>query len=233
MARLTFTVFGASGAAGQAFVSSALARGHAVRAFLRPSTAWSAPSCVQVFRGTFDDLSLLRDAVDGVDAVCSFIGPRPPNTDVFCAAATQAILNAMAVHGVQRFACVTGAMVAASPASVSVPARLVATLFRLARAQVAADRASQEAIVKSSASSWTLFKPPRLHTGPRSASLVIGSGVRVGLVSTLSYSDLAFVILDAVEKGQFTRQSVFVRAAAGLPAAAPSSSVAARLPSRR
>jgi hypothetical protein len=90
--------FGASGASGQEFVSSALERGHTVRVFLRPSTTWSAASQVQVCRGTFNDLSLLQDAVAGVDAVCSFIGPRPPNTDVFCAAATQAILNAMAVQ---------------------------------------------------------------------------------------------------------------------------------------
>ena len=214
MSGLDLIVFGASGASGQEFVLSALERGHAVRTFLRPSTTWSAPSQVQSFRGTFNDPSLLQDAVAGVDAVCSFIGPRPPNTDVFCAAATQAILNAMAVHGVQRFACVTGAMVAASTASVSVPARLVAALFRLARAQVAEDRVSQEAIVRSSATSWTLFKPPRLRAGPRSVRVAAGPEVRVGLLSFISRTDLANLILDAVEKGQFIRQAVFVRAAA-------------------
>jgi putative NADH-flavin reductase len=213
MAGLLFTVFGASGGAGQAFVSSALERGHSVRAFLRPSTTWSPPPAVQVYRGSFEDLGLLQDAVAGVDALCCFIGPRPPRTDVFCAAATRAILNAMAVHGVRRFACVTGAMVAASPGFVSVPARLMATLFRLARAQVAADRVSQEAIVRSSATSWTIFKPSRLHAGPRSVRVAVGPDVRVGLLSSLSYADLAAVILDAVEKGQFTRQSPFVRAA--------------------
>jgi len=210
---MVFTVFGASGGAGQAFVSSALERGHTVRAFLRPSTTWSPPPPVQIHRGTFYDPRLLQDAVEGVDAVCSFLGPRPPRTEVFCAAATQAILNAMKVHGVLRLACVTGAMVSASPGFVSVPARLMAALFRLARAQVAADRVSQEAIVRSSATSWTLFKPPRLHTGPRSVRLAIGPDVRVGLLSSLSYTDLAVVILDAIEKSQFIRQSLFVRAA--------------------
>lgn len=210
MSHLDFAVFGASGGSGQALVLSARERGHAVRVFLRPSTKWPAPPQVQFHRGTFDDLSLLEAIVEGVDAVCCFLGPRPPNTDVFCAAATQAILNAMAHQGVRRFACVTGAMIAAPAAYVSLPARCMASLFRLARAQVAADRVSQEAIVRASATSWTLFKPPRLHGGPRSGRVAIGPEVRVGVMSSVSRSDLAIALLDVVETGQFIREAVYV-----------------------
>jgi putative NADH-flavin reductase len=214
MQALDVVVFGASGRSGQAFLSVALERGHAVRAFLRSSTNWTGPSQVQVYRGTFNDRGLLGQAVAGADGVCCFLGPRPPNTDVFCAAATEAILDAMVRHGVQRFACVTGAMVAPSTAHVSLAARLLARAFSLARAPVAADRVSQEAIVRASVTSWTLFKPPRLHGGPPSHGIAIGPDVRVGLLSSLSRTDLAIAILDAIESGQFIRESVYARTAA-------------------
>lgn len=214
MVQRSVAVFGASGGTGRAFVSAALERGYSVRVLLRPSTQWSAPPGIQVHRGSLGDVTLLDSVVGDVGAVCSFLGPRPPSTDVFCAAATGAILDAMSRGDVPRFLCVTGAMIDAKAPSVSVPARALAWLLGQARAAVAADRARQEALVKASATVWTLFKPPRLRSTPPTGRVAVGPEVRIGLLSAVSRGDLATTILDALQEGRFVRQSVYVRAAA-------------------
>lgn len=214
MQRLNLVVFGASGHAGQAFLSEAVAHGHNVRAFVRPSSAWIPHPQVEVHQGRLDVPVALDAAVVGMDGVCCFLGPRPPSTDIFCASATEAILGAMARHRVHRLACVTGAMVAPSDTQVSLPARLMSRAFSLARAGVAKDRAQQESIIRDSSAAWTLFKPPRLYSGPRTSNVAIGPQVRVGLTSSLSYSDLAVAVLNALETEQFVRESVYAKSGA-------------------
>jgi uncharacterized protein YbjT (DUF2867 family) len=164
-------------------------------------------------RSGLDDLSALRRLVQGADAVLYLLGPRPPHRDVFCAAATRTLPEAMAGEHVERLLCLTGAMVAPDPRHVSLPLRAFATAFRPSRPDVAADRASQERLVRESALRWTSFKPPRLTIARRTGRLLVGPRLRVGLLSSVSREALAGCLLDAAEQGLHVGEAVYLSAA--------------------
>ena len=214
-AALKLAVFGASGATGRVFITHALDRGHVIRAQCRPETPWVAPEGVEVLRGALDDPTLARAVVAGADAVLCLFGPRPPHREVFCAAATQVIVDAMKAKEVRRLLCLTGAMVGDGHDLVYLtpPARAMAAAFRRARPAAAADRVGQEAVARGSGLAWTLFKPPRLTDEPIVRALTVGPSVRIGLLSSISRATLADYMLRTVESNLHLCEAVLMREA--------------------
>jgi len=209
------TIFGISGRTGQALTDEALARGWAVRGFCRISSI--APAGATILYGTFDPTTL-EDAVSGADAVCCVFGPRPGARDVFCAAATRAVVGAMERTACRRLVCVTGASIADTPGR-SRPMGWVRSWYRRRRPEQAQDRDEQERIVMASGLAWTIVKPPRLTSGRPSGRLAAAPDLAVGLLSYVSRADLATFILDEIARPRFLRQRVVVRV--GVPHLAP------------
>jgi putative NADH-flavin reductase len=201
-------IFGVSGRTGQALVTGARARGWSVRGFGRISS--EAPVGTIMIHGGFGDVERLREVVRGADAVCCLLGPRPPYTDAFCAAATGAIIAAMTAADRRRLLCVTGAMVGDVP-SRSPPMTWVAALLRWRRPAMVRDRAEQEAVVAGSALDWTLIKPPRLTDARPTGRIAAGPDVPVGLLSSISRADLAAFTLDAISDPTLVRERVIVK----------------------
>jgi putative NADH-flavin reductase len=137
-------------------------------------------------------------------------GPRPPFTDVFCAAATRAVIEAMHDLGCARLLCLTGAMVGSVP-SRSRPMEWAAALFRKRYPAIARDREEQEAVAMQSGLSWTVIKPPRLTTDAATGRIAAAPDLRVGLLSHLSRADLAELMLEEIERPRFTGQRILVR----------------------
>lgn len=138
------------------------------------------------------------------------IGPRPPYTDAFCAAATAAIIAAMKQTSCHRLVCQTGAMI--GPASNrSCPMEWMARVFARWRRESARDREEQERIVESSSLDCTIVKPPRLTDSPPQGRVQASSLLRIGLRSKISRADLAAFIFDEVQTGRFVRQRIFVK----------------------
>jgi putative NADH-flavin reductase len=201
-------IFGVSGRTGQALAAGARARGWSVRGFGRISS--EAPVGTVMIHGRFEDAARLHEVIRGTDAVCCVLGPRPPYTDVFCAAATRAIIAAMDVGGRRRLLCVTGAMVG-DGRSRSRSMTWLAALLRWRRPGMVRDRAEQEEVVAASALDWTLIKPPRLTDAHPTGRVAAGPDVPVGLLSSISRADLAAFLLDAISDPTLVRQRVIVR----------------------
>ena len=197
---LWLAVFGASGASGRALIDAALDRGHTVRAQCRAASTWTAPGSVEVFRGEPVDPVVARATVAGANAVVLLFGPRPPHRDVFCAAATRTVIEAMKHKEVHRLLCVTGAMAGVDTAHLTFPARLMAAAFRRSRPEVAADRDEQERLVRDSGLAWTLVKPPRLTHSPHVSGCSAAADARIGLRSSISRATLADFMLQAIEQ---------------------------------
>lgn len=203
-------LFGASGRTGRAFAAAGAARGLAIRASLRDATRAIMPSAIETVRGDPQDADHVRNTIAGTMAVCCVFGPRPPNTDVFCARATELIVDEMRRAGVRRLVCQTGAMIGGDAANWTLPARLMAWMFRRQRPAVAADRLRQEELVKESGLEWTLVKPPRLTDGPARGQVAADVDLRIGLLSKISRADLAdFLVRECVEP-RHLRQAVYV-----------------------
>ncbi|KII86393.1 hypothetical protein PLICRDRAFT_66971, partial [Plicaturopsis crispa FD-325 SS-3] len=101
-------ILGGTGAIGVLLVREALAAGHTAVVYARTPSKLpadlSSHAHVVVLKGTFEDTQALADAVKGVKAVVSALGPsimgHPPGTPV--AKAYGAVIKAMKKHGVKR-----------------------------------------------------------------------------------------------------------------------------------
>lgn len=207
----SIAIFGVNGRTGRALLAAAAHRGWQVHGLVRPhSEAPTESANVHLVRGTFANLDAPIATLADADAACCVIGPRPPYTDVFCAAATATIVASMRLAGCRRLLCQTGAMVGPAVGNRSIPMEWTAWLFRRQRPEIARDREAQEHLVHDSKLEWTIVKPPRLTDAPARRRVRASPTLRVGLLSTISRADLAEFMLSEIEDPRFIRQHVFV-----------------------
>lgn len=206
----TLTVFGLTGRTGRLVAGAAMDRGWSVRGLARPASAGGLdlPGAT-VVTGEFSQPDCVAEAVDGSAAVCCVIGPRPPYTDVFCAIATAAILDAMRRSGVCRIVCQTGAMVGAGRRSA--PFGWLSRLFAHRQPAAARDRLEQERLVMESGLDWTLVKPPRLSSGWSGRPVRAAPDLRIGLLSSIGRASLARFIVESLDDGSRVGKRLFVR----------------------
>lgn len=208
----TVAIFGASGRTGQHVTRTALARGLSVRALARrPGSVPEASGVVEI-TGELTDTEAVDETLAGCMAACLVFGPRPPYTDVFCAEATRAILEAASRRAVRRIVGQTGAMIGAYRGNRTLLFELMARAYRGRSPGPHADRVGQEQALRGSDALWTILKPPRLTDGSRSERLRVGPDVRVGVLSRVSRVDLAALTVDEVLEPRFVRRAVFLRA---------------------
>ena len=204
-------IFGISGRTGRELAKVAVLRGWEVCGFVRPtSMVEGGIGNGRIVRGNFNELDRVIETIANSEAVCCMIGPRPPNTDAFCATATAAIIAAMKQTGCHRLVCQTGAMIGPAP-SRSHPMEWMARTFARWHPQAIRDREEQERLVESSGLDWTIVKPPRLTDSPPQGRVQASAVLRIGLLSTISRADLAAFIIDEVQTGRFVRQRIFVK----------------------
>lgn len=211
----TLAVFGLSGATGQALLAAALARGWAVRGLVRnASTSTSALAAASQARlvlvhGELGDASRVRQTLEGADAVCCVFGPRPPYTEVFCAAATAQVVAGMRQAGIARLLCQTGGMV--GPGQRTLPFAWLTALVCRQQPALMADRSEQERLVMASGLRWTLIKPPRLTDHPAARPVQAAADLKLGLLSHISRASLAQFTLDAVDRADAVGARLCVR----------------------
>jgi uncharacterized protein YbjT (DUF2867 family) len=198
LARPRLLVLGATGGTGRLIVQEALARGFEVRALVRSPAKASGLEGADIVIGDARDEAVLRQALQGRDAVASSIGtPVSPFREVtLLSSATKALVSAMKAAGVQRLVCITG-MGAGDSAGHGgfVFDRLIQpALLR----KVYADKDRQEAIVRKSGLDWVLVRPSVLNDKARTheiRALTDLSGFNGG---TISREDVANFVLDQV-----------------------------------
>lgn len=201
---MNLLIFGASGHTGREVIRQALARGHRVSAFVRdPARLGDVGAAVRPIRGDVSEATVVAQAVPGHDAVVSTLGVGTPlQHDPRVISGIQHILTAMQVAGVNRLIYQSFIGVRESRAAVGVLLRFIAPLPL--RHEIA-DHEAKEALIRASASDWTIVRPPKLTNGPRTTC-------RVGLdittwapVPTLSRATVAHFIVDELETPQYVR----------------------------
>ncbi len=209
----TIAIFGGSGSTGLLLIDQALRADYKIQALIRPgSTLGDLEASLEVTRGAHEVASDVDHVLRGSTAVCCLFGPRPPYSDIFCAAATEAILDGMQRERVRRIVCLTGAMIGDYPANRTAPFRLLCRGVRKRNLQMMLDRDRQEFLITESGLAWTLVKPPRLTNQARSRHLRASPDLRVGLLSKLSRADVAWFILNEIQAPRHIGRAVFLRA---------------------
>lgn len=205
-------VFGGSGATGKALIGHALDKGLRVRALARVARSIDAvPGRVEVLEGSLTNIEDVLSTLKGCSAAICVFGPRPPYADIFCEAATAAIVAAMRQLGIQRLVCQTGGLIGEYPANRTLPFQFMWRMSRRRWPQQSEDREGQERVVMHSGLAWTIVKPPRLTDGKAKGKWVVGKDVRVGMLSSIARKDLAAFLLAETLMPQYAGQTIFIR----------------------
>lgn len=210
LARPKILVLGATGGTGRLVVKQALARGFSVRVLARSAAKASGLEDAEVVIGDARDESVLRNALEGRDAVVSALGtPASPFREVtLLSSATTALVGAMKAARVSRLVCITGmgAGDSAGHGGLVFDRLIFPALLR----KVYADKDRQETIVRGSGLDWVLVRPAVLNDKPpthKVRALTDLSGFHGG---TIARADVAAFALDQLHTGSWLGRSPLI-----------------------
>ena len=207
---MRITVFGASGATGRELVAQALAAGHQVTAFVRTPAKLtvSAPTLARV-QGDVTDATAVARAIAGSEAVFVALGAASPlKLDTAITDGMRHILAAMHDHGVRRLLYLSFIGVRESREEAGWFVKHIAV--RLLANEVAGHEA-REAMIKASATDFTIVRAPKLFTGARQGPLRHGEHMAAtSPFAMLSRADLAAFLLGQLSDTTYIRHPVTV-----------------------
>ena len=202
---MLLSVFGATGRTGRLVVDQALAKGHAVTAYLRESATLATAIPLTLVRGDLEDTGAVERAVRGADAVVSALGPRRGTPAGFLSHAARTVTAAMRAGGVRRLVWLTGAGVMDADDEPSASRTVMRALMRLVAPELLRDSEECCRIIRESGLEWTVVRVPMLSDGPPAGPPRAGS--RPPRPRPLARADVAAFLLAEAEISRYPRRS--------------------------
>jgi len=192
-------VLGATGATGKQLVAHALAAGHRVRAVVRdPAKIAAAGPNLEVRKGDVTSAADLADALRGVDAVVSTLGPRV-KTDAIAPLTAAALVQAMKAAGVKRLVWLSAGGVGDSAGPLTkaswVFGRIIMPLFLKAPY---ANHLRAEESIRASGLDFTIVRPVQLVDSQTGNPVGVAPDGQPPKGLKISRSDVAKFMLDEV-----------------------------------
>jgi putative NADH-flavin reductase len=201
---LRLFVLGATGNIGSHVVDLALARGHAVTAFVRsPHKIHRNADVLSVIQGDPLSKASLARALPGHDAVLSSLGPAPSEAfrpSTLMAESAASTVAAMTAARVRRLLVVSAAVLFPDR-------RLSFRFFQWLLRQHARDLVAMEAVVRATDFDWTIARPPRLVKTQDASYRSERDGLPAQAWS-MSHRAVATFLLDCAERGTHPREVV-------------------------
>jgi putative NADH-flavin reductase len=202
-------LLGATGHTGRELLDIALAHGHDVTVLVR-SPEKLGPTRARVVQGDVLDANALARAMAGQDAVLSALGPRAREAlragSSLMASSSRATIAAMKQAGVSRVGVVS--------AAVLFPEKGLRFAFaRFFLRHHAHDLAAMESAFTASGLDFVFARPPRLVSSRDDAYRAERDALPRG-ASAMSFRAVASFLVDALERGQFSRAVVGLAAPA-------------------
>lgn len=197
-------ILGASGGCGSWICKLALERGHRVRALVRPSTPFKAPSGAEVLQGQVLDKATLEEAATGCDAVISALGikrrsrnPWSPliSPEDLTTQVSQHLVDLLPGLGVHRVLSISAAGVGDSINQVNPIIRWMIHNSTLKASYK--DLESMERVFRSSNLDWLAIRPTTLTGGKPLGNARVTD--YYGLMNRIRRADVAAWMLDALE----------------------------------
>jgi len=205
-------VFGASGKTGKHVVQQALEAGHSVTAFVRdPAKLTSSHPNLSVFRGDVLEAAQVEQAMSGMDAVISALGPGKNSPPDLLERATRNIVTAMQKHGVKRIVAEGGAGARVPQDSSDFGGRaigwLIANVFIPGQVK---DKHKQLELLKTSGLEFVVVRAPVLTDGPKKGGYTVGYPP-MGPGAQISRADIAGAMLEQLTDSKFLGQAPAIR----------------------
>lgn len=200
-------VLGASGTVGRPLCDAALSRGHTVVAQSRSPATRSIAGVEALVADPMDGGALNR-AMSGTDAVIYALGFRGRGDVRFFSETTRVMLEVMSATGVRRLVAITG--VGAGETRGHGGFLYDRIVFPLITRPIYVDKDRQEALIRASATDWTLLRPAPFAATPGAEPFHALTDVRGGTrLSRVTPQEVAAMALDCVEKGLYRKAAVF------------------------
>lgn len=189
---MKITIIGGSKGTGARLAMLAADAGHDVTALSRSGTA---PEGIRAVAGDATDSAVVRDAVNGADAVVVTVGGAK-GSPRHRAAVTRAVLSGMEQAGASRLIVQSSLGAGDSGALMPAPLRL---LMKGVLAAPLADHNEQEDAVMRSSTRWTIVRPTGLTNRPATGNWrALQVGEKGYLGGSISRDDLAAYLLQAL-----------------------------------
>lgn len=204
---MKLAIFGATGETGRHLVKQALERGHEVTAFTRsPEKLPINSDRLTVVQGDVRNADKVNEAIAGVDAVLSALGPAE-NKPVFTVTeGTQNILDAMNRYGVERLVVSAGAGVGDPNDEPKLFNHAINFLLKIVSRWVYEDMRRTVDLVRGSHVKWTVVRVPMLTDDEPTGDVKVGY-VGKGLGPRLTRADMARFMLDQVESDELVHRA--------------------------
>ena len=202
-------VLGATGRVGRMVVDDALQRGHHVTALVRtPEKLGPDSSGIRVVQGDALDPEAVATAVAGQDAVVFALGSGNDRNTTLFSESTRILLDQMQRHGVRRLLCVTGVGAGETRGHGGfLYDRIVFPLFTKA---IYADKDRQEALIRASATDWTIVRPAPFRGRTPAGPVRVVTRVGRTVLRKISPREVARFLLEEVEQNAYVGESVFI-----------------------
>lgn len=209
---MKLAVFGATGRTGVPLVRKALAGGFEVVAFVRSPDKLKEQqgehANLRWVQGDIQDASKV-EAVTGIDAVLSVLGPTENTPDYRVSKGMDNIIATMKAHKVRRLIQSVGAGVRDPEDEPKLIDKVITRLIKFFSKHVYEDMRRVAEKVRTSDLDWTLVRVPMLTND-------LGKGsVRVGMVGKntgprLSREDMALFMLEQATDGSYIRKAPMI-----------------------
>ncbi|MGV6484097.1 NAD(P)-dependent oxidoreductase [Stenotrophomonas indicatrix] len=209
-------LFGATGRTGQYLIEEGLTRSMDLTVFARSSTEFEDLR-VRVVRGDLTDITALRSAISGADAVLSALGPTSLQhpKDLPITHATEAIISAMKLEGVKRLVAIsTGTAVDPADGSdwkISLPAEVIKLLMKSSYQDII----GLARAIRASDLYWTMVRVGFLNGRPAAPRLIVGMYGRTKHAMGTSRADTAKFMFDQITHPEFIGQAPGISSAKG------------------
>ena len=158
---MIITVFGASGAIGQLFIRKALDKGFKVRAYVRNTSRFDLThQNLATIQGELHDFNKVKQAISGVDAVISTLGPPLKRKyDVFAVLeGHKNIVTAMEMETVKRFITIATPSVKSTEDKPSLVTKMTTIMAKLFFPSAYKEIVQVGEVVKLSQLDWTIVR---------------------------------------------------------------------------
>lgn len=202
-------VLGAGGKTGEDVTLFAFQAGHEVTAFVYALERIDFQcTYVRIVRGDARDISLVRQAMSGQDAVLDTISSHVPfwNTHVEAECARN-VIEAMREYDVRRLIALSS--IGESDSRSRLPSYNKYLILPTVRHGVITDKAEMEREVNSSHLEWTIVRPAPLTDGERRGVCIIDEDARLKALP-IARADVARFMVDQLSSHEYLNKSVTI-----------------------
>ncbi len=204
---MNILVLGASGGCGSEVVAQGVQRGHKITALVREGSSLSAPSEVEVIRGSVLDPGILERAIRNQDAVISCLGlkrrnklnPWSPITSPLDLTAKTAESLTQILPADFPLAVISAAGVGESFDRTNSVLQFLIQKSNLGPAYQ--DLENMEEVLTSSDLNWHAVRPVTLSNGKQSKNITVSNSY--GLFDMVPRASVASWLLDVIEQGGY------------------------------